>query len=113
MGTNFYLLTKSKEKRDKWFVCGEYELTDIPDWGYEVHIAKTSGGWLPLFEAHEKVKSVRTIKRLYDEGEFHIFDEYGEEYDWDGFEKRVLEFSRDDADAISHIDYAGERYLRG
>ena len=39
MGTNFYLATKSKETRDKYFGW-KYEIVDEPDWGYEIHIAK-------------------------------------------------------------------------
>ena len=44
MGTNFYLMTKSKEVCEKHF-GNRFELTDYPDWGYQIHIAKTSCGW--------------------------------------------------------------------
>lgn len=113
MGTNFYLMTKSRDKRDKWFTISEFSLTDSPIWGYEIHIAKTSCGWLPSFEAHKKVRSVRDIKQIYDEGEFQIFDEYGQEYDWDGFEKRVLNFNRDNSDALSHLKEFNKAEYRG
>lgn len=93
MGTNFYFLTRDKEKRDKWFDYGEYELTDSPDFGYEIHLAKTSCGWLPLFQAHKRIRSVSTMKECYDGGGFDIIDEYGNYYTWNEFQERVLEFN--------------------
>ena len=92
MGTNFYLSTKNKDVRDKYFGY-DYELTDTPEWGYQIHIAKTSGGWLPLFQKHECIQSVKDIKKLYDAGEFILYDEYGEIYNWPEFEDRVLRFN--------------------
>ena len=91
MGTNFYLHTKNKEARDKYF--STYELTDIPDWAYEAHIAKTSCGWLPLFQAHKSISSVRELKEAYDTGHFRIIDEYNRAYSWNEFEDRVLKFN--------------------
>ena len=77
MGTNFYLFTNDRDKRMQWF--GEISttdcLTDSPDFGYKIHIAKTSGGWQPLFEAHCRIRSVRDIKSAVTAG-FKIFDEY-------------------------------------
>ena len=92
MGTNFYMMTKNKEKRDKYFGWN-YELTDTPDWGYQIHIAKTSCGWLPLFEAHDSIESVKQLKEVYHSGEFIISDEYGTTYNWSEFDKRVLQFN--------------------
>ena len=133
MGTNFYMSTTNKEVRDKYFKWN-YELTDTPQWGYEIHIAKTSAGWLPLFQAHNCIKSVSDIKTLYDTGEFIIYDEYDTVYDWEGFKKRVLEHYGGVAGAIprtyveqdsnglfydpnmpshrpiSHFDYADGKY---
>lgn len=85
-------MTKSKEKRDKYFGW-DYELTDTPDWGYRIHIAKTSCGWLPLFEAHDSIESVQRLKEIYHNGEFVISDEYGAVYNWGEFDKRVLQFN--------------------
>lgn len=110
MGTNFYLLTKDREKREKWFEFNEFSLTDTPDWGYEIHIAKTSCGWRPLFEDHKLVHSVAMIKKIYDEGGFQIVDEYGQYYTWDEFQERVLNFNRDNPEALSHPDYEDGRY---
>ena len=85
-------MTKSKEKRDQYFGW-DYELTDTPDWGYQIHIAKTSGGWLPLFQAHNSIESVKQLKEIYHSGDFIISDEYGTTYSWDEFDKRVLQFN--------------------
>ena len=90
IGTNFYLMTKVKATRDKYFGF-DYELTDTPDWGYQIHIAKTSMGWLPLFQAHNCFESIKQLKELYDTGDFTISDEYGEVYNWEQFDKRVLQ----------------------
>lgn len=92
MGTNFYLATTSKEIRDKYFGY-DYELTDNPEWAYRIHIAKTSMGWLPLFQAHECFKSIKQLKDLYYSDEFFITDEYGDAYTWEKFDERVLKFN--------------------
>lgn len=90
MGTNFYLITKDKE------AClsvspYKYYLTDVPYFAYEIHIAKTSAGWLPLFEKHTGISSVRDLKEIYATGKFDISDEYGKIYNWGEFDKRVLQ----------------------
>lgn len=110
MGTNFYFHTKEKEYRDRWFDFSEYELTDFPEFGYLIHIAKTSGGWCPLFQAHKNVSSVSDMKRVYEGGGFSIVDEYGETYDWEAFQKRVVEFGDGWDEAYSHLEYEDGRY---
>ena len=136
MGTNFYLMTKSKEKRDMYFghktdngyFIGDYELTDNPDWGYTIHIAKTSMGWLPLFQMYKGVfESIEQLKTIYDTGDILIIDEYGDTYDWLGFQERVLNFNggkkgiipteeKEDWDGkkvnipICHLDYQKNHY---
>ena len=92
MGTNFYIGTADKEARDEYFGW-KYELTDTPTWLYEQHIAKTSMGWLPSFEASYSIHSVADIKKLYDTGKFVIYDEYGTYYNWEEFDGRVLKFN--------------------
>jgi len=109
MGTNFYLMTSDRQKRDKWFDEYECELTDTPEWGYEVHIAKTSCGWKPLFEAHKRIRSVRDIKAAISDG-FRVVDEYGTFYNLDEFVDRVVKFNAENQDAISHQCYDGCRY---
>ena len=92
MGTNFYLGTKEKSVKDEYFGW-HYEIVDEPDWMYAIHIAKTSCGWLPSFQAHECFKSIRELKKLYNTGLFTLFDEYGDVYNWSEFEDRVLKFN--------------------
>ena len=90
MGTNFYMFTSNKEK--KQLFGSKAELVDNPDFGYEIHIAKTSAGWLPCFEMHDHIRSVADLKLLYDKGDVVIYDEYGTEYDWEAFVERVVNF---------------------
>ena len=92
MGTNFYLATTDKEARDKYFSY-DYELMDNPVWAWRIHISKTSCGWLPLFQAHECFKSIKQLKELYDTGKFFFVDEYGDTYNWEEFNERVLKFN--------------------
>lgn len=110
MGTNFFFITKDKKLKDELFGWDEWELTDEPDWGYLIHLAKTSLGWKPLFQGSQSVKSVADIKHLFDKGAFKIVDEYGEYYDWPAFEKRVIDFNKDNPDAISHPKYENGKY---
>jgi hypothetical protein len=70
-------------------------MVDEPAFGYEIHIAKTSAGWKPCFEAHEHIRSVADLKMLYDKEGVIIYDEYGTEYDWDAFVERVVNFGDD------------------
>ncbi len=96
MGTNFYLRTQDKQFGKDFRERGccfsdAVQLVDEPDFGYEIHIAKTSHGWLPLFQSSPVVSSVKDIKTLYDKYSCKIFDEYNQEYTWEEFKKRVLE----------------------
>ena len=100
MGTNFYISTSNKEVKNKYLADDNYKLTDEPTWGYELHIAKTSYGWLPLFQKHKCIQSVKDIKNLYDTGHFFIYDENLKEYTWEEFEKRVLTHNGGVAGAI-------------
>ena len=86
---NYFFFSKNKSAVRKYF--GEsYELVDTPDFGYKIHIAKTSSGWLPLFQAHEHSRSVKDLLIAFNSGEFRIFDEYCEEYTWEYFSEHVL-----------------------
>ena len=93
MGTNFFFFTHNKEAA-KRYAPYSYELVDEPDFGYEIHVGKRSGGWLPLFQAHKGgMQSVADFKMAYDTGEFKIYDEYGNEFDWDGFNAQLLRWN--------------------
>lgn len=93
MGTNFYMFTPNK--RNKKLFGDKLRIVDEPDFGYEIHIAKTSMGWQPAFEAHEHIRSVLDLKEIYARGDVRIFDEYGQEYDWSEFEDRVVNFGNE------------------
>ena len=113
MGTNFYMMTKNKKNNlgDKQF------LEDTPDWGYSIHIAKTSAGWPPIYEAHEHIKCVNDIKSVYDSDQCIIYDEYYEIYNWDKFVKRVVMWGRDiklpPEDEWATLNEWGERFYDG
>ena len=89
MSTNYYYFIKNKEAIYNFF-GRTFSLVDVPEFGYEIHVAKVSCGWIPLFQAHEKCRSVEQLKKAYDRGEFRIIDEYLEELSWEGFTKEVL-----------------------
>lgn len=121
MGTNFYFFTNDKSIAEK-YACNEYTLTDTPEFGYEIHIAKTSCGWLPLFQYRETMPSVKAMKEAYDTGEFKIYDEYNKEYNWKEFDERVLKFNggvkgaieaeklEDEELPISHFEFSDGIY---
>lgn len=87
MGTNFYLITKNKSIAEQ---IGDFELTDTPDWGYEVHIGKRSGGWLPLFQSHRGIKSVKDIEKWCELPEITIINEYDEEFTWEQLKEELI-----------------------
>lgn len=87
MGTNFYLMTKNKSIAEK---IGDFELTDTPDWGYLIHIGKRSGGWLPLFQSHRGIKSVKDIEAWCQLPEVTILNEYDEEFTWEQLKEELI-----------------------
>lgn len=121
MGTNFYFFTNDKSIVKK-YACNEYTLTDTPEFGYEIPIAKTSCGWLPLFQYRETMPSVKAMKTAYDTDKLKIIDEYGREYTWDEFDERVLKFNGgvkgaieteklgDEELPISHFEFSDGMY---
>lgn len=92
LGTRYYLFTNDKSVKDKYF-DDTAKLTDEPEFGYQLQIAKTIGEWLPLFHATKHIRSVKDIKALYDTGLFKIYDENGTELNWEKFSKEVLEYN--------------------
>lgn len=93
MGTNFYFFSKDKDVVRK-YAGYDYELTDEPEFGYEVHIGKRSAGWFPLFQYRKTMPSVEKIKEAYDTGKFEIFDEYWDKkYTWNEFEKALINWN--------------------
>ena len=90
MSTNYYLLTKNKSIAEK---IGDFELTDTPDWGYLIHIGKRSCGWLPLFQSHNGIKSVRDIEEWCKLPEITIIDEYDEELAWSQLKDELINWN--------------------
>lgn len=88
MSTNYYMFTRRKELVP--FFGSKVESVDEPDFGYMIHIAKTSHYWPPIFEAHNHIRSVADLKLLYEKGGVQIFDEYNRELFWDEFVKEVV-----------------------
>lgn len=134
MGTNFYFFTKNKAAVQQ-YAPYDYMLTDVPEFGYELHVGKRSYGWLPLWQAHKNgISSVKEYKAAYDTGNFKIYDEYLSEYSWEQFQKEFIDFNggvkgvaprekiEQDRNSrfydpnvpeytpISHFDYANGRY---
>lgn len=110
MGTNFYLFTSEKEDKKTIFDGWSYKLVDEPQFGYMIHIAKTSYGWKPLFQEHPSIHSITDLKDVYERGSFVILDEYDTPYSWEEFEDRVIDFNKDNPDTIDHMTYPKDRY---
>ena len=92
MGTNFYFSSQNKELMRPLEYA--YTCTDRPRWGYEVHVAKTSAGWLPLFQSYPGViDSMDDYHRFLTHPDVIIYDEYGTEYTYEQFVERVLKFN--------------------
>lgn len=89
MGTNFYFSTQNKELV-RPLECA-YTCTDAPRWGYQVHVAKTSAGWLPLFQRYPGIiDSMDDYFRFLTHPDVIIYDEYGTTYTYSQFVERVL-----------------------
>jgi len=87
MGTNFYMRTKNKQIAKE---IGEYELSDEPDFHYEIHLGKRSGGWLPLLQAAPGIKSVKDIEHYCTMPDVQIFNEYSEELTWEQLKEELI-----------------------
>lgn len=90
MGTNYYLFTKSKKVIQEF---GEYgfELTDTPDFGYEVHIGKTSCGWKPLLQAAPCYKTFAEFEKFFKKHRgLKIYDEYEVEHSFEEFKELLI-----------------------
>lgn len=79
MSTNYYMLTKNKKFADTYFP-EEYELYRGGDvFKAEIHIGKSSAGWMPLFREHkhayDSVEKLRDFLREYAD-DIEIIDEY-------------------------------------
>lgn len=102
MGTNYYMSTPDKEVKEKYL--RNYELTDKPTWGYEIHIVKLSAGWIPLFQAHEGAfNSYAELQKLVSTGHFIIYDEYMQIFTWEEFDAKVQSWMKRRKELKSHL----------
>lgn len=137
MGTNFYMRRKDARDVVRKMLDDNVSLYDISEYldcggGRDIHLAKTSAGWLPVFETQQNplIRSVADIKKLYETGDYEIYDEYNTPYTWEEFDKRVLQFNggtiykrviqpvngpssdpnMPDHTPVSHFEYANGKY---
>ena len=104
MGTNYYLATASKETKDKYF--RNYRLIDEPIWAYEIHTAKNSLGWIPLFQAHDGAfASYAELRALVETGKFILYDEYHQLLFWKEFDSIIQSKMDFIKDLKSHLGY--------
>lgn len=87
MGTNYYLQTRNKKIAKE---IGKYELSDKPDFHYEIHLGKCSGGWLPLLQAAPGIRSVKDIEHFCTMPDVQIYNEYGEELTWEQLKEELI-----------------------
>lgn len=89
MGTNYYLFSNDKTiKKD--YPIADWSLVDEPDFGYQFHLAKLSGGYVPIFEAQPGMyMSYSELKNVVRTGRFVIYDEYNEELSREEFDDLV------------------------
>ena len=118
MGTNFYLMSKSKKLIRENFAVEknygvtdvEYELVDEPYLGYQIHLNKLSCGWRPLFQRHKNIKSFKQLEDfcMKNNNIVEIYDEYGEKYTWKQYYDKVYNHSQCKPNHKHHlISYSG------
>lgn len=108
MGTNYYMITKNKDLAHEYFAekCDyggkypeylnqEYELYDVPDFYYQIHLNKLSWGWKPLFQNHKAFRTFNELEKFCNEhmDDLTFEDEYGQEYSFEEYKKEVVEHS--------------------
>lgn len=95
MSTNYYL--RSRFLKDEIIKCLQEDRIDEAKAhmeSLELHIAKRSCGWLPLFQAHHgKFSSVRELEKYYSTFNCEIINEYDEVLTWDEFCAEVLSWN--------------------
>lgn len=94
ISTNYYMMTKDKDFVQKFFP-GEYEIVDEPYLGYEIHIAKRSCGWLPLFQRHDRAYySVKDLLKFLESQKSYIeiFNEYSEKLTIEEFKSECIDW---------------------
>lgn len=86
------MITKSKKLAHQYF-DDEYELTDTPEFRYEIHLNKCSCGWRPLFQKHKAFSTFQDLEKFYMEHKEDIIieDEYGDKYSFKEYKNEIVE----------------------
>lgn len=108
MGTNFYITTTDRTFVRKYFP-DEYELIDEPDFAYEIHLGKRSGGWKPLFQGHKKAyESVEELRLFLRDNtdKITIKNEYGDVFTADEFDDEFIKWG--EQQKIRYMKYVPE-----
>ena len=113
MGTNFYLMSRSKKlirenfavEKDYGITDEEYEIVDEPYLGYQVHLNKLSMGWRPLFQRHKTIKTFKELEEfcLKNKKSLGIYDEYGKKYTWEQYSDTVFRHSQRQAEPYKWV----------
>ena len=134
MGTNYYMITKNKDLAHKYFAteCDyggeypeyldqEYELHDMPDYYYEIHLNKLSYGWKPLFQVHKAFSTFKELEQFYldHKDDLTFEDEYGRTYTFEQYKKKVVDHSNVEPEPVKWVyeedpicGRPGHKYLR-
>ena len=110
MSTNYYFLTKNKDIVTSNGLS--YEITDTPDWGYWVHIGKRSHGWKPIFQAHDGIHSLEDLLAILSSPDVTIYNEYMETLTFEELKEALIDWNKDNPEAISHIEYQKAERLK-
>jgi hypothetical protein len=100
MGTNYYVRYNICKK------CNRYD---------ELHLGKSSIGWVFGFRGHENIESFREWEKFIKDNNCLIYDEYGRKHHWNDFLKLVDrksggskhtldKYHREDIDGYSFTD---------
>lgn len=118
MGTNYYMITKNKDLAHEYFAekCDyggkypeylnqEYELYDVPDFYYEIHLNKLSYGWSPLFQIHKAFRTFNELEQFYNDhkDDLTFEDEYGREYTFEEYKQEVIEHSEVEPKSVKWV----------
>lgn len=121
MGTNYYMMIRRKNFVEKYFPY-EYEIVDIPYFGYQIHIGKRSCGWKPLFHEHkhayDSVEGMKKFIKKYQKS-IRIFDEYEREFTLEELEDNLINWAdKQEIRYMKHIPegvpdelFGGKKYL--
>lgn len=91
---DFYFFTKNKEIAEK---LGEYDMTNIPDYGYTIHFCRLETRWCPLFIGNNVFRSFADLEQFYNRNykKVTIIDDCSYSVAFDDFKELVIEASEE------------------